>query len=77
MILEPMTIGRDRGAVALVVAEFENYVKLNKKISPEVVGAASQIEDYSKLAERWPPHLSIKLTEKAGNARNGLRQGPA
>ena len=34
-----------------VVSEFENYVKLNKKISPEVVGAAGQIEDYSKLAD--------------------------
>ncbi|HCK09693.1 MAG TPA: endopeptidase La, partial [Candidatus Latescibacteria bacterium] len=34
-----------------VVTEFENYVKLNKKISPEVVGAASQIDDYSKLAD--------------------------
>ncbi|RVC62730.1 endopeptidase La, partial [Mesorhizobium sp. M00.F.Ca.ET.038.03.1.1] len=32
-----------------VVTDFENYVKLNKKISPEVVGAASQIDDYSKL----------------------------
>src|SRR4249919_3654514 len=27
-----------------VVSDFENYVKLNKKISPEVVGAASQID---------------------------------
>mgnify|MGYP005806385433 CR=1 FL=1 len=47
-----------------VVSEFENYVKLNKKISPEVVGAASQIEDYSKLADTVASHLSIKLTEK-------------
>jgi hypothetical protein len=29
-----------------VTAEFENYVKLNKKVSPEVVGAISQIEDF-------------------------------
>src|SRR6185295_7883009 len=34
-----------------VVAEFENYVKLNKKISPEVVGAVTQIDDYSKVAD--------------------------
>jgi ATP-dependent Lon protease len=47
-----------------VVSEFENYVKLNKKISPEVVGAASQIEDYSKLADTVASHLSIKVTEK-------------
>jgi len=47
-----------------VVSEFESYVKLNKKISPEVVGAASQIEDYSKLADTVASHLSIKITEK-------------
>ncbi|WP_378942883.1 endopeptidase La [Mesorhizobium sp. ANAO-SY3R2] len=47
-----------------VVADFENYVKLNKKISPEVVGAAGQIEDYSKLADTVASHLAIKITEK-------------
>ena len=47
-----------------VVTDFENYVKLNKKISPEVVGAASQIDDYSKLADTVASHLAIKITEK-------------
>lgn len=49
-----------------VVSEFENYVKLNKKISPEVVNAAGQIDDYSKLADTVASHLSIKLTDKQG-----------
>jgi ATP-dependent Lon protease len=47
-----------------VVSDFENYVKLNKKISPEVVGAASQIDDYSKLADTVASHLAIKINEK-------------
>ncbi len=47
-----------------VVSDFENYVKLNKKISPEVVGAAGQIEDYSKLADTIASHLAIKIPEK-------------
>lgn len=47
-----------------VVSDFENYVKLNKKISPEVVGAASQIDDYSKLADTVASHLAIKIPEK-------------
>ncbi|MCR4266014.1 endopeptidase La [Nitratireductor sp. ZSWI3] len=47
-----------------VVSDFENYVKLNKKISPEVVGTASQIEDYSKLADTVASHLAIKIPEK-------------
>ena len=47
-----------------VVSDFENYVKLNKKISPEVVGSTTQIEDESKLADTVASHLSIKIPEK-------------
>ncbi len=47
-----------------VVAEFENYVKLNKKISSEVLGAVQQIEDYAKLADTVASHLAIKIAEK-------------
>ncbi|TYC58577.1 endopeptidase La [Rhodobacterales bacterium] len=47
-----------------VVAEFENYVKLNKKVSPEVLGAVNQIDDYSKLADTIASHLAIKIPEK-------------
>ena len=47
-----------------VVAEFENYVKLNKKVSPEVVSAVTQIEDYAKLADTIASHLSVKIAEK-------------
>ncbi|MGV1015622.1 MAG: LON peptidase substrate-binding domain-containing protein, partial [Methyloceanibacter sp.] len=47
-----------------VVSQFESYVKLNKKISPEVLGSASQIEDYSKLADTIASHLAIKIAEK-------------
>ncbi|NVK36159.1 MAG: endopeptidase La [Rhodobacteraceae bacterium] len=47
-----------------VVSEFENYVKLNKKVSPEVLGAVNQIEDYSKLADTIASHLAIKIPEK-------------
>ncbi len=47
-----------------VVSDFENYVKLNKKISPEVIAAVGQIEDYSKLADTIASHLAIKIPEK-------------
>ncbi len=46
------------------VTQFESYVKLNKKISPEVLGTVSQIEDYSKLADTIASHLAIKIAEK-------------
>ncbi len=47
-----------------VVSDFENYVKLNKKVSPEVLGSVTQIEDTSKLADTIASHLSIKISEK-------------
>ncbi|MEF3366451.1 endopeptidase La [Methylocystis sp. 9N] len=47
-----------------VVGEFENYVKLNKRVSSEVVGAVTQIDDYSKLADTIASHLSVKIAEK-------------
>jgi ATP-dependent Lon protease len=46
------------------IAQFESYVKLNKKISPEVLGTISQIEDYSKLADTIASHLADKISEK-------------
>src|SRR5215213_5432083 len=47
-----------------VINEFENYVKLNKKVSPEVVGVVQQIEDYAKLADTVASHLAVKIPEK-------------
>ncbi len=47
-----------------VVSEFENYVKLNKKVSPEVVAAVTQIDDYSKLADTVASHLAVKISDK-------------
>ncbi|MDP2358528.1 MAG: endopeptidase La [Beijerinckiaceae bacterium] len=47
-----------------VVSEFESYVKLNKKVSAEVVSAVGQIEDFSKLADTVASHLAIKIVDK-------------
>ena len=46
------------------IAQFKSYVKLNKKISPEVLGTITQIEDYSKLADTVASHLAIKISDK-------------
>jgi ATP-dependent Lon protease len=47
-----------------VVTEFEGYVKLNKKVSPEVVGVVQQIDDYAKLADTVASHLAVKIPDK-------------
>jgi ATP-dependent Lon protease len=46
------------------VSEFEGYVKLNKKVSSEVVGAVTQIDDFSKLADTIASHLAVKIGDK-------------
>jgi ATP-dependent Lon protease len=47
-----------------VVSEFESYVKLNKRVSSEIVGAVTQIDDPSKLADTVASHLSVKISDK-------------
>ncbi len=47
-----------------VASEFEGYVKLNKKVSPEVVSAVSQIDDPGKLADTVASHLSVKISDR-------------
>ena len=47
-----------------VIAQFEQYIKLNKKIPPEVLVSLNQIEDSSKLADTVASHLALKIPEK-------------
>jgi ATP-dependent Lon protease len=49
-----------RSATAL----FDQYVKLNKKVPPEVLTSLSSIEDPSRLADTMAAHMSLKLEEK-------------
>src|SRR3974390_2009586 len=49
-----------------VVTEFEGYVKLNKKVSPEVVGVVQQIDDYGRIADTVASHLAVKISDKQG-----------
>jgi ATP-dependent Lon protease len=63
----PETASEKREVEALmrtVVSQFESYIKLNKKIAPEVLVSINQIEDAGKLADTVASHLSIKIPEK-------------
>jgi ATP-dependent Lon protease len=63
----PVQVGEKVEVEALarsVVNEFESYVKLNKKVSPEVVSVISQIDDHSKLADTVASHLAVKIQDK-------------
>ncbi|MBL4692183.1 MAG: LON peptidase substrate-binding domain-containing protein, partial [Magnetovibrio sp.] len=47
-----------------VVTEFEQYIKLNKKIPPEALVSINQIEDGAKLSDTVASHLALKISEK-------------
>ncbi|WP_338662239.1 endopeptidase La [Pararoseomonas sp. SCSIO 73927] len=47
-----------------VVGQFEGYIKLNKKIAPEVLVSINQIEEPGKLADTVAAHLNLKIAEK-------------
>ncbi|MEM9749370.1 MAG: endopeptidase La [Pseudomonadota bacterium] len=47
-----------------VIGQFENYVKLNKRVPPEVIVSVNQIDEPSKLADTVATHLAIKISEK-------------
>ncbi len=46
------------------INQFENYVKLNRKVPPEILVTLNQISDLNKLADTMSAHLGNKLSEK-------------
>jgi ATP-dependent Lon protease len=79
-IRDESTPGEDLTALARAVAsQFEQYVKLNKKIPPEVIVSVNQIEDAAKLSDTVAAHLALKIEDKqklleAGNTSDRLEQ---
>jgi ATP-dependent Lon protease len=49
-----------RSAVTL----FDQYVKLNKKVPPEVLTSLASIDEAGRLADTMAAHMSLKLDEK-------------
>jgi ATP-dependent Lon protease len=47
-----------------VVSQFEQYIKLNRKVPSEVMVSINQIEDPGKLADTVASHLALKIAEK-------------
>jgi ATP-dependent Lon protease len=47
-----------------VISQFENYVKLNKKVPPEILTSLSGIDQPGRLADTIAAHMSLKLDEK-------------
>ncbi len=47
-----------------LITQFEQYIKLNKKIPPDVLVTINQIDDPAKLADTVASYLSLKISEK-------------
>ncbi len=47
-----------------VISQFEQYVKLNKKVPPEILTSLAGIEQAGRLADTVAAHMSLKLSEK-------------
>ena len=65
-IIEPETLSERETEVLVrsLMGQFDQYVKLNKKVPPEIVSSLTSIDDPSRLADTIAAHLSIKLNEK-------------
>ncbi|HEX2593705.1 MAG TPA: endopeptidase La [Rhizomicrobium sp.] len=63
----PDSVGEARETEALVrttKANFESYIKLNKKVPAETLASVAQIEDAAKLADTVASHLSVKIQDR-------------
>ena len=61
---EPGVESESEALCRAVVSQFEQYIKLNKKILPEVLISINQIEEASKLADTVAQHLALKIPDK-------------
>ncbi|GMR17372.1 MAG: endopeptidase La [Gammaproteobacteria bacterium] len=50
--------------VRSIIAQFEQYVKLNKKVPPEILTSLSGIDESGRLADTVAAHMALKLSEK-------------
>jgi len=59
-----MTERKSKALTTSVNGLFEQYVKLNKKVPPEILSSLASIDDASRLADTIIAHLGLKLDEK-------------
>ena len=65
-LLEPKIVNEQEMDVHVrsAVNQFEQYVKLNKKVPPEIISSLVSIDDSSRLADTIAAHMAVKIEEK-------------
>jgi ATP-dependent Lon protease len=61
---EPLTDREGEALMRSVLNEFDQYVKLNMKIPPEILTSLAGIDDAGRLADTVAAHLSLKIEDK-------------
>ncbi|MCH1919345.1 endopeptidase La [Shewanella sp. A3A] len=61
---QPMDEREEEVLVRSAIGQFEGYIKLNKKIPPEVLTSLSGIEEADRLADTMAAHMPLKLQDK-------------
>ncbi|CAJ0895195.1 Lon protease [Ralstonia sp. LMG 32965] len=61
---EPTESAETEALRRAIVSQFDQYVKLNKKIPPEILTSLSGIDEPGRLADTIAAHLPIKLEQK-------------
>jgi len=65
LMSEEMNDERELDGVARsLIQQFESYVKLNKKLPPEVIVSVSAVDEVDKLADTIAAHLNLKVEDK-------------
>lgn len=65
-VLEEQSISEGESEVLIrtLMGQFEKYVKLNKKIPPEIVTSVASIDDLGRLSDTIAAHISLKIQDK-------------
>ncbi|MAM58785.1 MAG: endopeptidase La [Salinicola sp.] len=61
---EPLSEREQESLVRVLLNQFEQYVKLSKKVPGEVLSSLQEIEDPSRLVDTICAHLSLKIDDK-------------
>ncbi|HEX9812626.1 MAG TPA: endopeptidase La [Burkholderiales bacterium] len=64
LVADPIDDREGEALTRSVLTEFDQYVKLNMKIPPEILTSLAGIDDASRLADTIAAHLSLKIEEK-------------
>ena len=61
---DPLPESENQSLSRTLMSQFDRYVKLNKKVPPEIVASLAGIDDVSRLIDTIAAHIAIKLDQK-------------